>query len=134
MVTRHPGLMFNGTQIHEQAYAGGIFWTFIGKNGVTEWCELSLPDEDQEMTPQEIDAEIDQIDEKLVRLTTRRKFFLQQRRNMDTEAKKESNPTVDRQYRSDEVASIVEKIRGKQRGNFDAPVLRQIDLKEQSAN
>ena len=58
------------------------------------------------MTGDEIEIEITRIDKKMARLTTRRELFLQQRWSIDREATKENDPIVDRQYLSDEVASI----------------------------
>src|SRR5215203_5939668 len=68
-ITCFPNLLFAGTQIHEQAHPGDIFWVFTGRNGSTEWRELRLPEDGgRPMTREEIEKEIAGIDAKMARL------------------------------------------------------------------
>jgi len=111
-VANFPDLTFAGTQIHEQAHPGDIFWIFTGKDGITEWCEFRLPEDgDRPMTREEVEKEIARIDAKMARLIKQRELLLHQPSNVDAGITEKEVSHADRLRRSDEVASIVNKIR-----------------------
>ena|ERR1044071_4353719 len=76
MIERCPDLMFNGTQIHEQADAGGSYSSFTGANGSVEWHEHRLREDGRPVTAGEIQDEISELDERIARLRKRRDFYI----------------------------------------------------------
>src|ERR1051325_7217554 len=54
MIERCPDLMFNGTQIHEEAGPGGAYCGFAGANGSGEWQEPRLREDGRPITAGQI--------------------------------------------------------------------------------
>src|ERR1051325_9150792 len=84
MIERCPDLMFNGTQIHEQADAGGSYCSFTGANGSVEWHEHGLQEEGRPLTAAEIQDEISRLDTKIAGLRKRRDFYVKTLPTLDT--------------------------------------------------
>jgi hypothetical protein len=107
-IDRFPDLLFVGTQIHEQAHPGDIFWVFTGEKGITEWRELRLPENGSGlMARAEVEKEIARINARMARLTKQRDLLLGSN-NLDITVE---GPPADRLAGSEEVASIVSKVK-----------------------
>jgi hypothetical protein len=75
MIEAYPDAAFNGTMLHEQADAGGIYSVFTGAQGGTEWREHPLWKEDRPITAAHLREELSKLDAKIARLGKRHEFY-----------------------------------------------------------